>query len=220
MELMLPSSSHRFSGSRLWKDCLGGREGLVGRPGFISQGLGVELQPKEYSLYQLGCYDYWLWILPFEFLQKFSHSSAERAVENSREDKVHIAVTVMSNLCVLQLEFRYISVSCRGAWSMFSACTLVWQSMACLQEVQCESCRPRKELHAWSDAFPVSASSLLWTMTVLCGKPITHWACPLLYPSLAAFQHADGCLAHYLGKRSPPVTCDVQGPYQVQKIQL
>ena len=54
------------------------------------------------------------------------------------------------------------------------------------------------ELHPWFDAFPVSASSLLWTITVLCRNLITQSASPLLYPSLSPFQDADGCLAHYL----------------------
>jgi len=58
-------------------------------------------------------------------LSLMSHSSVERTVEISREDEVRVAVTIMMYLCVLWFKFRYISVSCRGAWSMFSACTLI-----------------------------------------------------------------------------------------------
>lgn len=72
-----------------------------------------------------------------------------RAAEGTR----CTAVTIITHLCVLWLEFRYISVSCGRTWSVFSACTLLLQSVACLQELQCESYRPGQQLRA---------SCLLW----------------------------------------------------------
>lgn len=45
------------------EDCgriaLGGRAGLAGRQGFISQALGVEFHPGECSLYRLDHFSYW-----------------------------------------------------------------------------------------------------------------------------------------------------------------
>lgn len=131
---MLRSSSHRLqdqdSEKSAWE-----AEKAGWKTRLCFQRLGFEPQPRECSLHQIDYFEYWLWILSLQFLQKnFFAEPFLCWAKTRREDKVHIAVTVMTNLCVLWFEFRYISVSRRGAWSMFSAWTLVWQSVTCLQE--------------------------------------------------------------------------------------
>lgn len=88
---------------------------------------------------------------------------------------------------------------------------------ACKRQMQCESCRSGKELRT---------SCLIWCVSSFCQQSVVNYdsavqkphhtmglSAPI--PSLFAFQHADGCLTSYIGKASPPVTCDVQGPYRV-----
>lgn len=221
MELMLPSSSHRFSGSRLWKDCLGGRGGLVGRPGFISQGLGSWTSHK--GMFSVSIRLFWLlvmniipwvfakicfcWAIPLLSVQSrpVGRTRGTRQLQ-SWQISVCCGWNLGTFLCLVGVHgvcFLHVHLA-DSLWHAYKRCSV---SLADLGR--------NSELHAWFDAFPVSASSLWWTMTVLCRNPITQWACPLLYPSLSAFQHADGCLAHYLGKKSPPVICDIQGPYQM-----
>lgn len=213
---MLPSSSHRFSGSRLH-----GRQGRAGwSPSFISQGL----QPKGMFSVSIRLF----WLVCLSIIWGFAQLCFCRAIPllsvqlRAAERTRCTAVTIITHLCVLWFEFGSVSVFCGRTWSVFSVCTLLLQSAACLQELQCGSCRPGQQLRV---------SCLLWCVCSFSQqsvvsyngavkKPGTQRACPLLYPSLSAFQHADGCWASYLGEGSPPVACDIQGLYQIKKVQL
>lgn len=209
-ELVLPSSSHRFSGSRLlWRQRRAGWS-------LHLPGSGIKLQSKgmfsvSIRLSQLLCLSIILWgFAKLCFCRAISLLSVQLgAAKRTR----CTAVTIVTHLCVLWFEFRYISVSCGGTWSVFSASTLLWQ---------CGFCGLGQELRA---------SCLVWCVCNFCqqsvvnydstvNKPSTQRACLLLYPSLSAFQYADGCLASYLGGGSPPVTCGIQGLQQIKKVQL
>ncbi|XP_068859256.1 transmembrane protein 178B isoform X3 [Aphelocoma coerulescens] len=114
-------------------------KGAIERCSYIKYHYSSATIPKNltYNITKTIRQDEWHALQPFLCL-----SVQLRAAERTR----CTAVTIITHLCVLWFEFGSVSVSCGRTWSVFSACTLLLQSAACLQELQCGSCRPGQQL--------------------------------------------------------------------------